>query len=151
MTLQLREHLRAQPLSAFYDLGDRQFGVMGWTSRFPAIMDRKLQEENMSLDLLAIDLGKRSFHIHGIDGDGVIVSRKVSRAKLCETIVSLAPMTVAMEACASAHYWGRRFLAEGRAVRLINRRRFMRPRYVRRCASFLSNPSTNKICNRCIA
>jgi transposase len=95
-------------------------------SRFPAIMDWKPQEENMSLDLLAIDLGKRSFHIHGIDGDGVVVSRKVSRAKLCETIVSLAPMTVAMEACASAHYWGRRFLAEGRAVRLINPR-FVKP------------------------
>ena len=40
----------------------------------------------MSLELLAIDLGKRSFHCHGIDSDGVILSRKVSRAKLLETI-----------------------------------------------------------------
>ena len=36
----------------------------------------------MSLKLLAIDLGKRSFHIHGIDSDGVIISRKTSRSKL---------------------------------------------------------------------
>jgi hypothetical protein len=40
------------------------------------------KEEGMSLDLLAIDLGKQSFHIHGIDSDGVIISRKISRAKL---------------------------------------------------------------------
>ena len=36
----------------------------------------------MSLELLAIDLGKRSVHCHGVDSDGVILSRKVSRAKL---------------------------------------------------------------------
>ena len=58
----------------------------------------------MSLKLLAIDLGKRSFHCRGIDSDGVIFSRKVSRSKLIETIKELAPETVAMEACASAHF-----------------------------------------------
>src|SRR5246127_2799386 len=80
----------------------------------------------MSFGLLAIDLGKRSFHIHGIDSDGVIISRKISRAKLIETIEELAPETIAMEACASAHYWGRRFLAAGRRVLLINPR-FVKP------------------------
>lgn len=74
----------------------------------------------MSLELLAIDLGKRSFHCHCIDSDGVILSRKVSRAKLLETIKELAPKAVAMEACASAHFWGRRLLADGRRVLLIN-------------------------------
>ena len=76
----------------------------------------------MSLKLLAIDLGKRSFHCHGIDSDGVILSRKVSRSKLIETIKELAPETVAMEACASAHFWGRCFLADGCQVLLINPR-----------------------------
>ena len=80
----------------------------------------------MSLKLLAIDLGKRSFHCHGIDSDGVVLSRKVSRSKLLETIKELAPETVAMEACASAHFWGRRFLADGRQVLLINPR-FVKP------------------------
>ena len=65
----------------------------------------------MSLDLLAIDLGKQSFHIYGIDSDGVIISRKISRTKLIGTSEELAPAVIAMEACASAHYWGRRFLA----------------------------------------
>ena len=80
----------------------------------------------MSLDLLAIDLGKQSFHIHGIDSDGVIVSRKVSRAKLIGAIEELAPTVIAMEACASAHYWGRQFLAAGHRIRLINPR-FVKP------------------------
>ena len=74
----------------------------------------------MSLELLAIDLGKRSFHLYGIDTDGVILSRKVSRAKLTEVVGNLAPTAIAMEACASAHYWGRCWLSAGRVVRLIN-------------------------------
>ena len=80
----------------------------------------------MSLKLLAIDLGKRSFHCYGIDDDGVVISRQTSRAKLLETIQELRPETIAMEACASAHYWGRRFLANGRRVLLINPR-FVKP------------------------
>lgn len=80
----------------------------------------------MSLKLLAIDLGKRSFHIFGIDGEGVIISRKIGRSKLAETVRDLAPETVAMEACASAHYWGRCFLAFDCRVLLINAR-FVKP------------------------
>ena len=105
---------------------DRRFHVMGWTSPafLPALPGTK--EGNMSLKLLAIDLGKRSFHCHGIDSDGVILSRKVSRCKLLETIKELAPETIAMEACASAHFWGRLFLANDHRVLLINPR-FVKP------------------------
>jgi transposase len=59
------------------------------------------------MELLAIDLGKQSFHLHGIDTDGVVHSRKVSRTRVIEVVKELAPTTVAMEACASAHHWGR--------------------------------------------
>jgi|GEM_PF-2923239 len=31
------------------------------------------------MQLLSIDVGKRSFHIHGITSDGEIISRKISR------------------------------------------------------------------------
>jgi transposase len=74
----------------------------------------------MALNTLAIDIGKQSFHIFGIDDDGVMVSRKVSRGKLVTTVDRLDPRVIAMEACGSAHHWGRLFQAEGRAVRLIN-------------------------------
>jgi transposase len=121
-------------------------------SRFPATMQSSTKEGSMTLDLLAIDLGKRSFHLYGIDTDGVVLSRKVSRAKLAEVVGELAPTAIAMEACASAHYWGRCWLAAGREVRLINprfvkpfvkaqrtmpstRRRSSKRRCVQRCAS----------------
>jgi len=80
----------------------------------------------MSFNLLAIDLGKQSFHVYGLDSYGVIVSRKISRAKLMGAIAELAPEVIAMEACASAHYWGRHFLAAGHRIRLINPR-FVKP------------------------
>ena len=56
----------------------------------------------------------------------MIISRKTSRYKLLETIKELAPETVATEACASAHYWGGRFLVDGHRVPLINPR-FVKP------------------------
>ena len=81
----------------------------------------------MALELLAIDLGKRSFHLYGLDTNGEILSRKVSRTKLAEVVNNLAPKAIAMEACASAHYWARCWLAAGRVeVRLINPR-FVKP------------------------
>jgi hypothetical protein len=55
---------------------------------------------------IRLDLGKRWFHLYGIDTDGVILSQKVSRAKLAEVVGNLAPTAIAMEACASAHPLG---------------------------------------------
>jgi bifunctional pyridoxal-dependent enzyme with beta-cystathionase and maltose regulon repressor activities len=107
-------------------------------SHFPVTMVDQPKEGSMTLQMLAIDLGKQSFHLHGIDAGGVIVSRKVSRAKLAEAVNSLGPATIAMEACASAHYWGRRWLAAGCAVRLIN------PRFVK---PFVKG--SKKRCGRC--
>jgi hypothetical protein len=82
-----------------------------WDGRLPLFRQHRWLERKKHVGkLLAIDLGKRSFHCHGVDSDGVIISRKTSRSKRHETIKDLAPETIAMEACASAHYWGGRFL-----------------------------------------
>jgi hypothetical protein len=51
---------------------------------------------------------------------------KVGRAKLAETVQALAARTIAMEACASSHHWGRLFISAGCDVRLINPR-FVKP------------------------
>ncbi|MEO3416125.1 IS110 family transposase [Roseovarius sp. CAU 1744] len=74
------------------------------------------------MQLLAIDLGKQSFHIHGITNEGEVISKKVTRSKLEAAVQELSPDTIAMEACASAHHWGRRFQALGYSVRLIHPR-----------------------------
>lgn len=66
--------------------------------------------------------GSARFTCHGIDDDGVVISRKTSRAKLLVTIQELGLETIAVEACARARLWGRRFLADGRQVLLINPR-----------------------------
>ncbi len=74
------------------------------------------------MQLLAIDLGKQSFHIHGITNEGEVISKKVTRSKLEAAVQEHSPETVAMEACASAHHWGRQFEAQGYSVRLIHPR-----------------------------
>ena len=48
----------------------------------------------MTMEILAIDLGKQSFHLHGIDADGVVISRKVSRAKLENAVTELDPAII---------------------------------------------------------
>lgn len=78
----------------------------------------------MSFELLAINLGKRFFHLHGLDGGGRVFSRKVGRAELPAVVIELAPSTIAMEACPGAHDWGRRFQRAGIQVRLIHPRFF---------------------------
>ena len=71
------------------------------------------------MQLLAIDLGKQSFHIHGISNDGEVISRKVTRSKLEAAVQELSPEAIAMEACASAHYWARELRALGHGVELL--------------------------------
>ena len=70
--------------------------------------------------IIGIDLAKRSFQVHGARADGSVAYRKkLSRGKLLGFLASQPPCTVAMEACASAHYWGRETLALGHEVRLV--------------------------------
>lgn len=72
------------------------------------------------IHLMGIDLAKSSFWVRGEDGLGrCVFDRKVSREKLFETVLVARPKTVAMEACGGAHYWGRRFGAEGIRVMII--------------------------------
>ena len=76
MRAHLQEAAIVLAILADEDRLHRRFHVMGWTS--PAFLPASLgtKEESMSLKLLAIDLGKRSFHCYGIDDDGVVISRK---------------------------------------------------------------------------
>ena len=72
------------------------------------------------VSIIGIDLAKRSFQVHGARADGsVAYRRKLSRGKLLGFLASQPPCTVAMEACASAHYWGREIAALGHEVRLV--------------------------------
>ncbi len=69
---------------------------------------------------MGIDLAKRSFQVYGACADGSVAFRKkLSRAKLLDFVASQPDCTVAMEACASAHYWGREIGKLGHEVMLV--------------------------------
>jgi transposase len=69
---------------------------------------------------LAIDLAKNVFQLHGVDARGVCqLRRRVRRAQLLGVMAQMPPCLVAMEACASAHYWGREFAKLGHRIKLI--------------------------------
>ena len=72
------------------------------------------------ISILAIDLAKNSFHVCGVKIDGVAVFNKsVSRSRLIQLLSDHKPCIVAMEACATSHYWGRMAQAHGHEVRII--------------------------------
>lgn len=69
---------------------------------------------------VGVDLAKNAFLVHAIDPDGkVLVRRQLRRAEVLTFFATLKPCLVGMEACASAHHWGRELLALGHNVRLI--------------------------------
>ena len=70
--------------------------------------------------ILAIDLAKRSFQVCGTDrGGAVLFNRVLSRARLQQFLGEQSPCIVAMEACATSHFWGRFARSHGHDVRLI--------------------------------
>ena len=69
---------------------------------------------------VGLDLAKYIFQLHGADSAGAVVFRKkLRRGQLLAFLATLPPCTVAMEACGSAHYWGREIAKLGHTVRLI--------------------------------
>jgi transposase len=69
---------------------------------------------------IGLDIAKSVFQIHGVGAGGAVVIRKrISRAKLLEFFASLPACLVGIEACPTAHYWGRRLQALGHTVKLM--------------------------------
>jgi transposase len=69
---------------------------------------------------VGLDLAKYIFQLHGADSTGAVVFRKkLRRTQLLAFLATLPPCTVALEACASAHYWGREIAKLGHTVKLI--------------------------------
>src|SRR5262245_26549714 len=95
---------------------------MGWSAlRFTVTMSPLPKEEKkMTISVLAIDLAKHVFQLHGVDHSGAVVLRKrLTRTQLLASVQSLPPCTIAMEACSSAHFWGRTFTRVGHTVKLL--------------------------------
>lgn len=75
---------------------------------------------------IGLDLAKSVFQVHGVNDLGEVVMRKrLRRGQVLAFFADLPPCLVGMEACATAHYWGRELRALGHEVRL------MPPQYVK--------------------
>ncbi|MEL6980496.1 MAG: IS110 family transposase [Pseudomonadota bacterium] len=72
------------------------------------------------VSIVGLDLAKNAFQAHGARADGSVAFRKkLRRGQLLAVFASLPRSVVAMEACASARYWGREIGALGHEIRLI--------------------------------
>ena len=75
----------------------------------------------MPITTLGIDLAKHVFQLHGVDARGRMgLSRRVKRSQLVEAVASLPPCVIGMEACGSAHHWGRALEQLGHTVKLMS-------------------------------
>jgi transposase len=60
------------------------------------------------------------FQVHGVDERGKNVLRKqLRRSQMALFFANLPPCLIGMEACASAHHWGRKLQSHGHTVRLM--------------------------------
>jgi transposase len=74
----------------------------------------------MQVITFGIDLAKDSFQIHGVDAAGhAVVKRQLKRNQVLPYFANVAPATIGMEACSSAHYWARKLQAMGHTVKLM--------------------------------
>ncbi len=72
------------------------------------------------LYMLSIDLAKRSFQVCATDREGpALNNRTTSRAKLEQLLAEQYFYVIALEACATSHFWGRHAQKLGHEVRLI--------------------------------
>ena len=74
----------------------------------------------MKITTIGIDLAKAVFQVHGVDGRGkVLVRKQLKRKDVVGFFANLEPCLIGMEACGSAHYWGRTLSGLGHTVRLM--------------------------------
>jgi len=84
----------------------------------------------MQIAVIGLDLAKNVFQVHGIDDAGqVVLKRKLRRSEVLPFFAGLDAALVGIEACHTAHYWGREIAALGHDVRLMPPQ-FVKP-YVR--------------------
>lgn len=81
----------------------------------------------MKITTFGLDLAKRVFQLHWVDMEtGEICRRQLKRGQVLEFFGNRVPAVIAMEACGSAHYWGRKLAGLGHEVKLIAAQ-FVRP------------------------
>ncbi len=74
----------------------------------------------MKITTVGIDLAKNVFQVHGIDEHGkAVLKKQLRRDQMAAFFVNLPSCLIGMEACGSAHHWGRKLQSMGHTVRLM--------------------------------
>lgn len=74
----------------------------------------------MEITTIGLDLAKSIFQVHGIDEHGAVVVRKaLKRSEMRGWFAKLPPCLIGVEACSTAHYWGRELGGLGHTVKLM--------------------------------
>ena len=74
----------------------------------------------MKLKRIAIDTSKHVFTLHGVDrAERPVLRRELKRGQVAAFFAKQEPTEVVLEACGSAHHWGRVLSGLGHRVKLI--------------------------------
>jgi transposase len=69
---------------------------------------------------IGLDIAKQVFQVHAVDGLGaVVLRRQLKRRQVVPFFAKLPGCLIGLEACSTAHHWGRQLQALGHEVRLI--------------------------------
>lgn len=69
---------------------------------------------------IGLDLAKHVFQIHGADASGnAVIRKKLRRSEVIDFFQRLQPSLIGIEACGTAHHWGRVLTEMGHEVRLM--------------------------------
>ena len=75
----------------------------------------------MNITAVGIDLAKNVLQVHAVNARGkAVLRRQLRREQVTAFFAKLPPCLIGMEACASAHHWGRTLERCGHTVRLMS-------------------------------
>jgi transposase len=91
------------------------------------VKDHQQREPSMGdITTIGLDLAKNVFQVHAVDEAGnVVVRKRLRRGQVLAFFAGIPSCLVGLEACATAHHWGRELIALGHEARL------MPPNYVK--------------------
>jgi transposase len=69
----------------------------------------------MQVITIGLDIAKSVFQVHGEDTSSgkIVLQKRLRRGQVAGFFAKLAPAVVGIEACGTAHYWGRTLGALG--------------------------------------
>ena len=100
---------------------DRRLPLLLYMRGVKDVITNERGDGPMNAKTIGIDLGKNKMHVVALDEQGYVVDRRVcaSRNSLARYLAKLPPCRVAMEACAGAHFVGRKAQEMGHEARLL--------------------------------